>query len=146
MRRELSGRRLARGEPGTVLVEVREVTSRPKDSKVARAQPVVVAAKQAQLRMVAGLGVLEAGLSRLRDDTDDNDGPDALVHACRSLAGWAERKPGEAPADHAAAFEGLEVAQRVMPAPGWGRTREAPGDDIDEALDASGVAEGWDRA
>jgi phage terminase large subunit-like protein len=117
LRAEEKIRRLRSGKPGVSVVEIVEVTSRPRDSKVKRAGPIVALAKSDQVRMLPDLGVLEGQLSNLTDAAPGNDRADAFVHGARAVAGLgeaAEEKP-----DPRETFRGLAEAQRHQPPPAY---------------------------
>jgi phage terminase large subunit-like protein len=138
LRAEEKLRRAKRGLPPVSVAEIRSVTSRPNDSKTARARDVVAMAKGRQVLMVHGLGELEGQLSALSDTAPGNDRADAFVHAARDLAGLGDDKAVKRAAAEQAtreAFQGFEEAQGRMPTPSWGRPAEE-----------EGAADEWDRA
>lgn len=118
LRAEEKIRRLSRGGRAVSMVEIREVTSRPRDSKVKRAGPIVALAKSDQVRMLEGLGILEGQLSHLTDAAPGNDRADAFVHGARDLAGLGEQAETPPPAP-AVTFAGLLDAQRAFRPPAF---------------------------
>jgi hypothetical protein len=72
--------------------EVFSETARPNEPKTRRAAEVVRAAKNGQVYMLGGLGVLEGQLSNLSDHGSGNDRADAFVWAARDVAGWGDGK------------------------------------------------------
>jgi hypothetical protein len=78
-------RRAKRGLPAVSATRIETVTARPHDDKAARAGPVVELARAGGVRMVRGLGVLEAQLSAL-GLAGQNGAADAFVHGSVSLA------------------------------------------------------------
>ena len=128
LRAEERARRTARGEQPVAIRKIHKVTSRPRDPKTRRAAPVVGACESNQVRMVVGLGELEASLSGLTDGGTKSDAADAFVHGARIVAGWGDEKAGERAATAQGrrdAFDGFAEAQKRMPAPAYGAPREA---------------------
>lgn len=71
-----------------------------------------------------------------------DDRIDWWVHAVHHLARLGPGKDALPPAE---AFEGFDDAQRALPAPGWGASREAREVDA-TASDGDDGSDGWDRA
>lgn len=117
LRAEEKIRRARKGKPAVSVAEIREVTSRPRESKVKRASQIVALARGGQVRMLRGLGILEGQLSALTDAAPGNDRADAFVHGARDLAGLGEQD--EPPPPGPGAFAGLRVAQRPFAAPAF---------------------------
>ena len=94
-------RRLQMGMPGVSIAEIRSANA--KQNKAARATPCATLAKSGHLRMLPGLGKLEAQLKALTDGESENkkrDRADAFVHGVLDLA-LSAYAVGGAPMDFA---------------------------------------------
>jgi hypothetical protein len=106
--------------------EVFSLTARPNEPKTRRAAEIVKMAKNGQVYMLGGLGVLEGQLCNLTDHGSGNDRADAFVWGARDLAGLTDEKEGarEREVDQGQrqtreTFEGFADAQKKFPAPTW---------------------------
>lgn len=109
-------------EPTIPPRKIHDVTSRPREPKTLRAAPVVNACEGGQVRMLVGLGELEASLSGLTDQGTRSDAADAFVHGARIVAGWGDAKAGDAERERArdaeavtGSFSGLLESFARMP-------------------------------
>jgi hypothetical protein len=113
-------RAVGAGRPAVSLRTIHDVTSRPRESKTRRAQPIVALAEGRQVRMVVGLGELERSLSTLDDEGRGSDAADAFVHGARLLAGLREAGEPDRAAAAIAAAAGVRQLNARSRAPSIG--------------------------
>jgi len=117
LRAEEKLRNLAARGKAVSVTEIRRVTSKKNEGKGRRASPIVALAKGGQVKILRGLGILEAQLSNLKDGVPGQDRADAAVQGARDLTDEPDDGTDHETGVRVAAEMMTSLAQRQSPDP-----------------------------